>query len=162
MKRMLILFLAALCASLASAQDKDNKVDRTAIEALGKRWQEAWNRHDMDALSLLLAEDVDFVTVGGPKGWLKGRAQLRDDHAAKHKTRFKDSVWTTKEMHIRFLRPDLAVARVLWSTTGDRVPHIKHGARREGIFMWIVEKRSGQWMIIASQNTESMPTLPGQ
>lgn len=163
MKRVLILLLAGLCASsLVSAQDKGNAMDRAAIEALGKRWQEAWNRHDMDALSMLLAEDVDFVTVGGPKGWLKGRTQLRDDHAAKHKTRFKDSVWTTKETHIRFLRPDLAVARVLWSTTGDRVPHIKHGTRREGIFMWVVEKRGGQWMIIASQNTESMPPLPGQ
>ena len=163
MKRVLILLLAALCvSSVANAQDKDNAPERAAIEALGKRWQEAWNRHDMDALSMLLADDVDFVTVGGPKGWLRGRTQLRDDHAAKHKTRFKDSVWTTKEMHIRFLRPDLAVARVLWSTTGDRVPHIKHGERREGIFMWVVEKRGGEWMIVASQNTESMPTLPGQ
>ncbi|MEQ1905743.1 MAG: SgcJ/EcaC family oxidoreductase [Pirellulaceae bacterium] len=114
MKPVLILLLASTCAfSQVIAQDKENATDRAAIEALGKRWQETWNRHDMDALSTLPAEDVDFVTVGGPKGWLKGRTQLRDDHAAKHKTRFKDSVWTTKEMHIKFLRPDLAVAHVL-------------------------------------------------
>jgi uncharacterized protein (TIGR02246 family) len=163
MKPVLILLLASTCAfSQVNAQDKENATDRAANESLGKRWQEMWNRHDMDALSMLLAEDVDFVTVGGPKGWLKGRTQLRDDHAAKHKTRFKDSVWTTKEMHIKFLRPDLAVAHVLWSTTGDRVPHIKHGEGREGIFMWVVEKREGNWLIIASQNTESMPPLPGQ
>lgn len=163
MKPVLIVLLAGICASCpVSAQDKDNVTDQAAIEALGRRWQQAWNRHDMAALSMLLAEDVDFVTVGGPKGWLRGRTQLRDDHAAKHQTRFKDSVWTTKEMHIRFLRPDLAVARVLWSTTGDRVPHIKHGEKREGIFMWVVEKRGGEWLIVASQNTESMPTLPGQ
>ena len=163
MKAVLILLMAGVCAfSLVSAQDKDNATDRTAIEAMGKRWEETWNRHDMEALSMLLAEDVDFVTVGGPKGWLKGRAQLREDHAAKHKPRFKDSVWTTKEMHIKCLRPDLAVARVLWSTKGDRVPHVKHGEKREGIFMWVVEKRDGQWLVIASQNTESMPPLPGQ
>src|SRR5688572_9484813 len=163
MKRVLIFLLAGFClSSLVIAQDKDDAIDRTAIEALGKRWQETWNRHDMDALSMLTAEDVEFVTVGGPKGWLKGRAQLREDHAAKHQTRFKDSVWTTKEMHIKFVRPDLAIARVLWSTTGDRVPHIKHGDKREGLFMWVVEKRGGQWLVIASQNTESMPPLPGQ
>jgi uncharacterized protein (TIGR02246 family) len=163
MKAVLIPLLAGVCASsLMSAQDKENATDRAAIEALGKRWQETWNGHDMDGLSMLLAEDVDFVTVGGPKGWLKGRRQLRDDHAAKHKTRFKDSVWTTKEMHIKFLRPDLAVARVLWSTSGDRVPHIKYGERREGIFMWVVEKQAGRWLVIASQNTENMPPLPGQ
>lgn len=83
-------------------------------------------------------------------------------HVRMHKTPFTDSVWTTKEVHVKFLRPDLAVARVLWSTTGDKVRHVKHGEPREGIFTWIVEKRDGQWLIIASQNTESMPVLPGQ
>jgi hypothetical protein len=54
------------------------------------------------------------------------------------------------------------VARVFWSTTGDRVRHIKHGSPREGIFTWVVEKRDGRWLIVASQNTEAMPVLPGQ
>jgi uncharacterized protein (TIGR02246 family) len=163
MRTVLMLLLAVICAlSPAKAQDKNDATDRTAIEALGKSWQETWNRHDIAAMSMLLAEDVDFVTVGGPKGWLKGRKQWQEDHARKHQTLFKDSVWTTKEMQIKFLRPDLAVARVLWSTTGDKVRHIKHGEPREGLFTWIVEKRAGQWLIIASQNTESMPPLPGQ
>lgn len=163
MKTLQMILLVCVCAGLPlRAQDEDRVADRSAIEALGKRWQEAWNRHDMDALAMLMAEDVDFVTVSGPNGWLKGRAQLREDHSQKHRTRFKDSVWTTKEMHIKFLRPDLALARVLWSTTGDKVRHIKHGEPREGIFTWVVEKRAGKWLIIASQNTESMPPLPGQ
>lgn len=163
MKTVQIVFLISFCDYLpVTGQDKDSAADRKAIEALGKSWQETWNRHDMDALSLLLAEDLDFVTVGGPKGWLKGRKQWHEDHARKHKTLFRDSVWTTKEMHIQFLRPDLAVARVLWSTKGDKVRHIKHGEPREGIFTWIVEKRGGKWVIVASQNTESMPPLPGQ
>jgi hypothetical protein len=51
---------------------------------------------------------------------------------------------------------------VLWSTTGDKVRQIKHGAPRKGIFTRIVGKRNGQWRIIASQNTEAMPVLPGQ
>ena len=163
MKALQMILLASMCVCVPlKAQDTEHVEDRTAIEALGKSWQDAWNRHDMNALSMLMTEDVDFVTVGGPKGWLKGRAQLREDHAQKHLTRFEHSVWTTKEMPIRFLRPDLAVARVLWSTTGDKVRHIKHGAPRDGIFIWIVEKQAGKWLIIASQNTESMPPLPGQ
>lgn len=161
MKTVLILLLTGLCA-FTPVLAQDNTSDRAEIESLGKRWQDTWNRHDMAALSMLMAEDVEFVTVGGPKGWLKGRKQLEEDHAWKHETRFKDSVWTTKEMHIKFLRADLAIARVLWSTTGDKVRHIKHGEPREGIFTWIVEKRDGRWMIIASQNTESMPPLSGQ
>lgn len=88
----------------AIAQDKDNAADRTAIEALGKRWQEMRNRHDIEALSELMAEDVDFVTVRGPHGLLEGRKQLQEDHARKHETSFKASVWTTKEIHTRVRR----------------------------------------------------------
>jgi uncharacterized protein (TIGR02246 family) len=163
MKRILLVVLAiAATSSLAAGQEKGSAADLKSIEALGKSWQELWNRHDMDALSLLLAEDVDFITVLGPKGWLKGRKLWLEAHTRMHKTLFTDSVWTTKETQVRFLRPELAVARVLWSTTGDKVRHVKHGEPREGIFTWVVEKRDGKWMIIASQNTESMPVLPGQ
>jgi hypothetical protein len=52
--------------------------------------------------------------------------------------------------------------RVLGSTTGHKVRHMKHGAPREGIFRRVVEKRGGTWLIVASQNTEVMPVLPGQ
>jgi uncharacterized protein (TIGR02246 family) len=97
-----------------------------------------------------------------PEGLAQGPRAMARSHVRMHKTPFTDSVWTTKEVHVKFLRPDLAVARVLWSTTGDKVRHVKHGEPREGIFTWIVEKRDGQWLIIASQNTESMPVLPGQ
>ena len=136
--------------------------DEAAIRRLGTDWQDAWNRHDAEAMASLLAEDVEFITVGGPKGWLRGRRQFTEDHAVKHRTRFDQSVWTTREVHVRPLRPDLALARVLWETVGDKVPHRKHGERREGIFTWVVEKKEGKWRIIASQNTESMPVLPGQ
>ncbi len=161
------LVVIALVAMAAFASTRaDERVDRTADEAaikqIGKDWQDAWNKHDADGLTSLLADHVDFVTVLGPKGWMKGREQFRQAHAAMHKTLFTGSVWTTKEVYVKFLRPDLAIARVLWATTGDKVRHIKHGEPREGIFTWVVEKRGGKWMIVASQNTESMPPLPGQ
>jgi hypothetical protein len=52
--------------------------------------------------------EVDFVTVLGPKGWLKGRPQFEEAHAWMLKTLFAESEWTTKEVHVRFIRPDLA------------------------------------------------------
>ena len=162
---ILVAILVASSVSLVRGQGDagtNRASDEAAIKQIGKGWEEAWNKHDADGMASLLADDVDFVTVGGPNGWLRGRQQFRDDHARKHRTRFDESVWTTREVHVRFLRTDLALARVLWDTKGDKVPHRKHGERREGIFTWVVEKRGGQWLILASQNTEAMPTLPGQ
>lgn len=136
--------------------------DEAAIKQLASDWQEAWNKRDADALTALLAEDVDFITVLGPNGWLKGQERFKEVHALMFTTLFTESAWTTKEVHVKFIRPDLAFARVLWATTGDKVRHITHGEPRQGIFTWVTEKRDGQWRIIASQNTEVMPILPGQ
>jgi len=140
----------------------DQPSDEAAIQQLASRWQDAWNSKDANALTDLLAEDVDFVTVLGPKGWLKGRAQFREAHARMFTTLFTDSTWASNETHVKFIQPDLAIARVLWSTTGDKVRHVKHGTPRTGIFTWVIQRRDRQWLVIASQNTESMPILPGQ
>lgn len=140
----------------------DQAQDEAAIKALGVRWQDAWNKRDPEAMTNLLAEDVDFVTVLGPKGWLKGRPQFKEVHARMFTTLFTDSTWKTEEVHVKWVKPDLAIARVLWSTTGDKVRHVKHGTPRSGIFTWVVQKQDSDWQIIASQNTESMPILPGQ
>lgn len=140
----------------------DRAKDEAAIKRLGTDWRDGWNKRDAGALAALLAEDVDFITVRGPNGWLKGRDQFREDHARKMKTQFGDSEWTTKDVQVKFVRPDLALARVLWTTKGDKVRHVKHGEPREGIFTWVVEKKDGKWRIVASQNTEAMPPLSGQ
>lgn len=164
MKRSASVIVGTLLISLAGVFPcyADQREDEAAIKSLGSRWQDAWNQRDADAMTNLLAEDVDFVTVLGPKGWLKGRPQFREVHARMFTTLFTDSTWKTEEVHVKWVTTDLAIARVLWSTTGDKVRHLKHGTPRSGIFTWVVQKRDGGWQIIASQNTESMPILPGQ
>lgn len=156
MRNMLILvFILALAAQLVRPQTKTNNADRKTVEAIAASFQDAWNRHDMDALAALMAEDVDYVTVVGSRDWEKGRKEFKERHAEVHRTMFRDSVMTIKETHIKFIRPDIAIAHVLWETKGDATPDRKPGAPRAGIFTWVVEKRSGKWFIIASQNTEN-------
>jgi uncharacterized protein (TIGR02246 family) len=157
-----LLFLLALVIQPVRTQTKENDADRKAIEAIAASFQDTWNRHDMDGLASLVAEDVDFVTVVGARGWEKGRKEFKDGHAEVHKTMFKDSVLTVKETHIEFIRPDIAIAHVLWETRGDVVPDRKPGEPREGIFTWVVEKRGGKWLIIASQNTENKTPVPSK
>ena len=156
-----VVFTAILAVGPVWSQ-ASRTADEAAISKLGREWQDAWNRRDAAGLTALLAHDVDFVTVLGPRGWLKGRDQFFEVHARMFQTLFTESVWSTNETHIKFLRSDLAIARVLWTTTGDKVRHVKHGEPRSGIFTWVVEKRDGTWVVIASQNTETMPVLPGQ
>jgi len=136
--------------------------DREAIEAVAANWQDGWNRHDAAALASLLAEDVDFVTVLGPQGWLKGRKEFQPYHAEIHKVFFKESVWRVKETNVRFVRPDVAIAHVLWETKRDHLPDRPPGEPRNGLFIWVLEKREGKWLVIAAQNTESRDLSPDQ
>src|SRR5688500_12717710 len=110
---LVLLVLVAFRASF-SVSGKEPPPHRPTAEAaaqqLARDWEAAWNRHDAAALASLLDENADFITVRGPDGWLKGRRQLQDDHAEKHKTRFAQSVWKTTRVHVKFLRPDLALA----------------------------------------------------
>jgi uncharacterized protein (TIGR02246 family) len=152
---LIFVFILALTAQLAKPQTKATNAGRKAIENIAASFQAAWNRHDMDALASLMAEDVDYVTVVGSHDWEKGRKEFKERHAEVHQTMFRDSVLTIKETHVKFLRPDIALAHILWETRGDVVPDRKPGAPRAGIFTWVVEKRRGKWFIIASQNTEN-------
>ena len=161
-KPQMLLLALALAVLPAWAQAKENGDDRKAIESIAASFQDAWNRHDMDALASLMAEEVDFVTVLGVHGWEKGRKEFKDRHAEVHQTLFKESVLAVKETHVKFIRPDVAIAHVVWETRGDRIPDRKPGEPRDGIFTWVLEKRAGKWLIIASQNTESKQPRPGQ
>jgi uncharacterized protein (TIGR02246 family) len=147
--------ILALAAQLARPQTKANNADRQAVEAIAAGFQSAWNRHDIEALAALVAEDVDYVTVAGARDWEKGRKEFKQRHAEVHQTMFRNSVLTIKETHIKLIRPDIAIAHVLWETKGDVVPDRKPGEPRAGIFTWVMEKRSDKWLIIASQNTEN-------
>lgn len=48
--------------------------DQAEIRDVARRWEEAWNSHDMAAMATLLAPDADFVNVSG-RHW-KGRQEI--------------------------------------------------------------------------------------
>src|SRR5580692_1871489 len=53
--------------------------DEAAIGNVPQAFYAAWNRHDGHALAQVMADDVDFVTVGAM--WLHGRQDFEKYHA---------------------------------------------------------------------------------
>jgi uncharacterized protein (TIGR02246 family) len=115
----------------------------------------AWNRHDMDSFASLFADDADFVNVRGMR-WV-GRAAIKEAHVATHSTIFKNSRLRIQETSVRFLKPDVAVARSLWELTGQTTREGNVAPPRRGILTNVLMKVEGKWRIVVTQNTDIVP-----
>jgi uncharacterized protein (TIGR02246 family) len=152
---VLALSLAALSAALA--QTKSDEADiRNVPRAIG----DAWNRHDGHALAQVMANDVDFVTVGAM--WLHGREDFEKYHARLLSGRFNQSTMTVLQTAVRFLRPDVAIVHWSWKIAGDRNVDGTSRQPRYGMMTMVVEKRNGSWLVVASQNDNADPWTPAE
>ena len=147
---VLALSLAALSAALAQT-----KSDEADIRKVPQAFGDAWNRHDGHALAQVMANDVDFVTVGAM--WLHGREDFEKYHARLLSGRFNQSTMTVLQTAVRFLRPDLAIVHWSWKIAGDRNADGTLREPRYGMMTMIVEKQHGRWLVVASQNDNADP-----
>jgi uncharacterized protein (TIGR02246 family) len=159
MRRVLVLCAVASLLGPGGAQGSPvaaaPAADEQAVTAVVRAFEEAWNRHDMDSFANLFADDADFVNVRGSR-WI-GRTAIQDAHAATHATIFKKSRLRMKETSVRFLKPDVAVARSLWDLTGHTTPAGDVAPPRKGILTNVLTKEKGRWQIVVSQNTDIVP-----
>jgi uncharacterized protein (TIGR02246 family) len=102
-----------------------------------------------------MASDVDFVNVGGD--WIHGRADFEAYNTRLLVGRFKESTLTSVDRSVRFLRPDPALLHWSWRLGGDRNEDLTPRKPRMGIFTMMVEKRSGDWLVVAAQNSNFLP-----
>ena len=125
---------------------------------------EAWNRHDMNAYGALFTPDADFVNVAGTH-W-KGRESIQLNTAFLHGAIpadsagvtlpksaygiFKTSTWTIKQVDVRLLRKDVAVAHVQGELQGDA----RTKDPRHTLLVMVLTKENGSWLIAVAQNTE--------
>lgn len=136
-----------------SAAQRQGEIEIRNVET---RQQEAWNRHDARAYANLFTEDGDVVNVLG--WWWKGRAEIEKKLAAGYAFVFRDSTLTITEVDVKFLAPQMAVAHVRWTMVGARTPP-GIPEPRQGIQTQVLQKRAGQWLIAAFQNTNGIPEV---
>jgi uncharacterized protein (TIGR02246 family) len=134
------------------------KQDEVAVHKLPHAFSDAWNRHDGHELANLMADDVDFVTVGAT--WIHGRSDFEKYHTRLLSGRFSGSTITPLQVAARFLRPDLAVLHWSWKIEGDRNPDGTARRPRYGMMTMVVERRIGKWLVVVSQNDNSFPGSP--
>jgi uncharacterized protein (TIGR02246 family) len=152
-----LFVLASVGLLTTSSFAADPSQDESAIRALEARQQEAWNHHDARAYANLFTEDGDCVNVVG--WWWKGRAEIEKKLTDAYVYVFKESALAITGVEIRFPSPEFAVVHVRWTMTGARTPS-GLPVPQQGIQTQLLQKGSGQWLIAAFQNTNSLPEMP--
>ena len=149
-------FILAGCASAEhatvaarSAQPQATTADRAQIQKLVYDFEEAWNRHDMNAFADLFHDDAEWVHWRG--GLWSGKREIYDGHKGVHETYYKNSQATVRGIEaLHFLSPTVAYVRVRSDMTGDaRFPGETFRYRRT----MILSERNGRWLIIKGHNT---------
>jgi uncharacterized protein (TIGR02246 family) len=150
----------ALHFALPSSVLAQTRSEETTIRGVPQAFCTAWNQHDGHALAQIMADDVDFVTVGAM--WLHGRSDFEKYHAGLLGGRFHASTMTPLRAAVRFLRPELALVHWSWKIAGDRNADGTAREPRYGMMTMVVEKRSGSWLVVAAQNDNAIAWSPAE
>lgn len=146
--RATLLALAFAALSLPASAMSD---DEAAIAQLAQAMQDGWNRKDGQAFAAPFADGHDYVNIHGmfiPDASREGNARA---HQGLFASVYKDTDLSLRVTKVRFLSPQIAVAHFQGHT------HPKGNAdekRQEIVITGVMQKRAGQWEIVAFQNTQ--------
>jgi uncharacterized protein (TIGR02246 family) len=147
----LVLLFSLVLLGKVSAQD----AEIAAILEVQTQQTRAWNQHDATASAATFAADGDVVNVLG--WWWRSRAEIEAKLRDAFAWAFRSSTLTVTEVHVRVLDPTTAIAHVLWTLDGAKVPPGAPEPPRQAIQLQVLRKQSGGWYIRSLQNTVVVP-----
>jgi uncharacterized protein (TIGR02246 family) len=156
MIRLILGCIALMVAATLTIGARTNPAEE-AVRKLPLDFCAAFNHHDGHELAKIMADDVDFVTVGA--WWIHGRADFEKYHTRMLRGRFAGIKMDPLHIAVRFLRPDIAIVHWSWTAVGDKDVDGTARQRRYGMMTMVAEKRNGIWLVVASQNDDADPTV---
>lgn len=153
----LLLLMVLFCLSGYAQKHREQSMgQRTekerAIESQIDAFLNSWNRHDFSDMKNYIAEDCDFVNITGMH-W-KGRENIQYAHQTYHDDFFKATPMEKRSVRIRFLKPDVAIAHMVWHIGEFIAPDGKKWGGNDDLATIIFVQRGGEWMITALENVQ--------
>lgn len=146
---LVVVFSAADSAAQTPSSDSPN--DEESIRAVMTATTDAFSGHDAKAWVKFCTPDAQLVTVRGES--MKGIAEIVKGLTAIFQTRGRNVALKTRDVTVRFIRPDVALAHVtnelsgLISSEGQTLPP------HQELSIRVLVKDQGVWRITAFHNT---------
>jgi uncharacterized protein (TIGR02246 family) len=150
--------LVMLVMTITNSAIANTGDDEQAVRKVLASFDEAFNRHDADAVAALFTDDAEFINVSGM--WWRGKAEIKRGTAFVLANIFQNTTLQTDSVSARFPTRDTAIAVVAQHTVGSFVlPDGTRIASRNNRLSYFLVKAGGRWLIAGGQNTEITPGL---
>jgi len=148
-----LLVVGSLCGlrNVAHAQTLGARNDEDAIKAVITATTEAFSRQDASAWVQHCTDDAQLVTVRGES--MKGVAEIEKGLTAIFRTRARQAVLKTRDVTVRFIRPDVALVHVTNELSGLTDPDGRALPPHQELSIRVLVKDQGRWRISAFHNT---------
>jgi len=156
--RTVFVSLLGIVMAMTAAGAVDSSSDEQAVRKVLASFDEAFNKHDADAVAALYTDDAEFINISGM--WWRGRAEIRRGTAFVLANIFQNTTIQTDSISVRFPTRDTAIAVITQHTVGSFVlPDGTRISSTSARLTYFLVKAGGCWMIAGGQNTEIKPGL---
>lgn len=128
--------------------------DEQAIRDTAAQFIAAWNRNDGRALAACFASDGDLINSAGRI--CRGRREVEKLALEGHAGPLKGSHMTMPQKHLRFLKPDLAIAEYDFEVSHVRGADGKESIMK-GLTTVVLRKDGDSWLIVAARPMIPLP-----
>lgn len=118
------------------AMTNTQAMNEQSVRQVVSAYEEAWNRHDMDAMASLFTDDIEWVSVVGM--WWRGLPDVKRGYMWIHETLFKNTPIHVESCSLRLVTPETAISVATWSKGSFVTPDSKQvpeGKHRMSLFL---------------------------
>ncbi len=151
-----ILMTGCLLLSIYSLSAQNDRAIEKSIQTILQKQEEAWNKHDMDAMSAFFTDDATLVNFLGM--FWKSKAEIQENFRRINDDVFKHTSIKLSLKKLKVITPGVAVANVeeqfnVEEDYTDLGQQYKKGDKNYKLIMNVFIRKNNDWQITASQLT---------
>ncbi|HEY5007812.1 MAG TPA: SgcJ/EcaC family oxidoreductase [Caulobacteraceae bacterium] len=123
-----------------------------------KRFQEAWNTHDMEAFGRLFHADATFVNRFGT--YWRGVDEIVAGHVGIHTTVYRDSTLAIDAPDVDPISDDTAILH-FWTRLSAGRAHPAGPHQVDTLILAVATRRDGEWRLQAAENVTLTDPMTG-
>ncbi|MDB5972084.1 MAG: hypothetical protein JWQ90_4534 [Hydrocarboniphaga sp.] len=130
----------------------------TGPEGITRRFQQAWNAHDMEAFGRLFHADATFVSRFAT--YWRGVDQIVAGHAGIHASIYRDSTLAIDMPDVDPISDDAAILH-FWTRLSAGAAHPAGPHQVDTLILAVVTHSAGEWRIQALENVTLSNPMTG-